>query len=147
MKKLVIVFVLLAAAGAAFWFFNPAKAKEVETVSPVTASAVQSVYATGTVEASRMIPISSKIGARLMKLDADEGSRVEAGQVLAQLEDADTQENLNDLQAKLDLATKDLARAQKLSKSGAIAKESLDQANAAYKSAKASVDRTKAAPS
>ncbi len=144
MKKLVIVLVLIAAAAVAFWFFNPAKAKDVETVSPVNAPAVQAVYATGTVEASRMIPISPKIGARLMRLDVDEGSRVEAGQVLAQLEDADTQENLKDLQAKLDLASKDLARAQKLSKSGAIAKEALDQASAAYKSASASVDRTKA---
>ena len=52
----------------------------------------------GTVEASRMIPISPKIGARLMSLAADEGSRVETGQVLAQFEDADTQENLKDLQ-------------------------------------------------
>lgn len=144
MKKIIIGIVLLAAVFMAVWFFNPAKAKNVETVSPVTVPAVQAVYATGTVEASRMIPISPKVAARLIRIDADEGSIVQAGQVLAQMEDTDLLQNTADLQAKMELAQKDLTRAQKLSKSGAISKQAYDDAQAAFKSATASFERAKA---
>lgn len=143
-SKIILLFVALAVAAALFWAFNPARSKDVIVVAPQTMPAVQAVYATGTVEASRMIPISPKIAARLMSLDVDEGSNVTAGQVLAQLEDTDLQQNLTEAQARYDLAQKDLARAQKLSKSGAIARESLDSAQATFKTAEAAVERSKA---
>lgn len=142
--KAIFFLIILAVAAGAFWAFNPNRSTDVKVVKPIHAPAVQAVYATGTVEASLMIPISPKVTARLMTLDVDEGSKVVAGQTLAQLEDADLQQNVADLQAKLDLAQKDLSRAQKLAKTGAIAKESLDQAQATYKSANASVQRAKA---
>ena len=143
-RKAIIVIVLLALAGGFFWMFNPAKKHDVEAVKPVRSDAVQAVYATGTVEASLMIPISPKVAARLMTLNVDAGSRVEAGQVMAQLEDTDLLQNTADLQAKMELAQKDLTRAQKLAKSGAVSKEGFDSAQAAYKSAVASFERAKA---
>jgi multidrug efflux system membrane fusion protein len=143
-KKLVVFLTLLIAAAACFWIFNPAKSTEVLAVKPQHVPAVQAVYATGTVEASRMIPISPKIAARLMTLEVDEGSRVTAGQLLAQLEDTDVRENLTEAEANLDLAQKDLERAQKLGRSGAISKEALDSALAAHKTAAAAVERRKA---
>lgn len=142
--KAIFFLIILAVAAGAFWAFNPNRSTDVKVVKPVSAPAVQAVYATGTVEASLMIPLSPKVTARLMTLEADEGSKVVAGQTLAQLEDSDLQQNVAELQAKLDLAQKDLSRAQKLAKTGAIAKESLDQAQATYKSASASVQRAKA---
>lgn len=144
MKKALIVLILLVAAGAAFWFFNPAKAHDVKAVKAVRAPAVQAVYATGTVEASLMIPIAPKVAARLMTLNVDEGASVKAGDILAQLEDTDLQQAVVDAQAKLDLAGKDLARAQKLGKTGAISKEALDQAQATSDSARAALERAKA---
>jgi multidrug efflux system membrane fusion protein len=143
-SKIILFIVIVAAACSLFWIFNPAKGTGVETITPVIAPAVQAVYATGTVEASQMIPISPKIGARLMTLEADEGSKVEPGQILAQLEDADIQQNVSELEAKAGLAQKDLARAQKLSKTGAISKEGLDTAQANFAAASASVERAKA---
>ena len=143
-RKALIIIALLVVAAALFWAFNPAKSHEVAAVKPVRADAVQAVYATGTVEASLMIPISPKVAARLMTLNVDEGSHVEAGQVMAQLEDTDLLQNVADLQAKMDLAQKDLTRAQKLAKSGAVSKEGFDSAQAAYKSAVASFERAKA---
>lgn len=145
MKTKLIVFVIaLIAAVALFWVFNPAKGTDVETAAPVTAPAVQAVYATGTVEASLMIPISPKIGARLMTLEVDEGSRVEPNQMLAQMEDADIQQNVSELEARANLAQKDLTRAQKLGKTGAISKEGLDTATANAAAATASLERAKA---
>ncbi len=145
MKTKILFFGLtLAAAFALFWVFNPAKSTDVETTLPVTSAAVQAVYATGTVEASLMIPISPKIGARLMTLEVDEGSRVEANQTLAQMEDSDIQQNVSELEARANLAQKDLARAQKLGRTGAISKEGLDTAQANAAAATASVERAKA---
>lgn len=143
-RKLIPAILLLAAAAILFWALNPDRGAAVETVTPVFAPAVQAVYATGTVAASRMIPISPKIAARLLTLNADEGSRVTKGQILAELEAADVQQNVTEAQANLDLAQKDLNRALKLAKSGAIAKEGLDQAQAGYKTAAAAFDRSKA---
>lgn len=143
-KKAIFIIAIIIVAACLFWALNPARGHNVETIKPVRATAVQAVYATGTVEASLMIPISPKVGARLMVLNVDEGARVKAGDILAQLEDADLQQAVVDLEAKLELAEKDLARAQTLGKSGAISKESLDQSQAAYKSAAASVERAKA---
>jgi RND family efflux transporter MFP subunit len=145
MKTKLIVFVIaFIAAFILYWAFNPAKGTDVATAAPVTGPAVQAVYATGTVEASLMIPISPKIGARLMTLEVDEGSRVEAGQTLAQLEDADMQQNVSELEARANLTQKDLARAQKLAKTGAISKEALDSATANAAAATASLERAKA---
>jgi multidrug efflux system membrane fusion protein len=79
-----------------------------------------------------------------MTIVADEGARVEAGQILAQMEDTDVDSGLKELEAKMEFARKDLARAEKLSKSGAISKETLDSARSAYKSAAAAVDRARA---
>lgn len=143
-KKSILIIALIIIAGGLFWAFNPAKSHEVETVRPVTAPAVQAVYATGTVEASLMIPISPKVAARITALNVDEGSRVLKGDVLAQLEDTDLLQNAAQLQAQAELAQKDLSRAQKLSKSGAISKEGFDSAQAAYKSAVASYESAKA---
>lgn len=142
--KAIFAIILIVAALAAFWIFNPAKAHTVKTVKPVTTEAVQAVYATGTVEAQLMIPISPKTPARLMALHVDEGARVAEGDVLAQLEDTDLQQAVADLEAKLDLAGKDLARAQKLGRTGAISKEALDAADANNKSAAATLERAKA---
>lgn len=142
--KLILLAVAVVAAAGIFWGFNPANRHSVEAVKPVSAPAVQAVYATGTVEASLMIPISPKVAARLMVLNVDEGAHVKAGDVLAQLEDTDLQQAVVDAQAKLELAEKDLARAQKLAKSGAISKEGFDQSQAAYTSAQAALERAKA---
>lgn len=144
MKKAAIILILLAVAGGAFWYFNPARDKKIETVKPVREKAVQAVYATGTVEAKLMIPISPKVPARLMVLNVDEGSRVKAGDILAQLEDTDLQQAVTNAQAQSDLAEKELARSQKLAKSGAVSKLALDQAVASAESARAALERAKA---
>lgn len=142
MKKIIIPFLVIAAI--ALFFIWGRKEQSFETVKPAYESAVQAVYATGTVEAVRMIPIAPKVNARLIQLLVDEGKSVTAGQVLAQLEDTDINRTLEELQARLDLANKDLARTQKLAKSGAISKSALDQAVAQQKAAQASVERTQA---
>lgn len=142
--KILFVTTALIAAFALFWGFNPAKGTDVETVLPAAAPAIQAVYATGTVAASRMVPVSPRIAARLVTLYVDEGAKVTAGQILAQLEDTDIRENLKQFEAQLTLAQKEFERAEKLWKTRAISKTGYDQAQAALNAAQANTDRTKA---
>jgi membrane fusion protein, multidrug efflux system len=105
---------------------------------------VQAVYATGTVEAVKMVAISPKTTARLVALNIDEGEAVQAGDILAQLEDTNLQGTMSELVARRDLAQNDMARAEKLAKAGAVSKEALDSARTQFKTANAALDRTKA---
>lgn len=142
--KLIAGLAVISLLAGAYIMLGSGRHKEVEVVTPVTAPVVQAVYATGTVEAGVMIPISPKIGARLITLEADEGAVVEKDQLLAQFEDTDIQSGLKELEARFALANNDLRRAQTLAKTGAISKSGLDQARAAQKTAQAAVDRSKA---
>ena len=95
-KKFILVlkFLLPAAiAAVAAYFLITNSQATVTVVRPVRGPAVQAVYATGTVEPSLMVPIASKNTATLESLFADEGQRVEKGEILAQLEDDELQKN------------------------------------------------------
>lgn len=143
MKKLALILVGFAVI-ATFALFSRGEGKNIETVTPTYKEAVQAVYATGTVEPVQMIPIAPKISARLVSLEVDEGHAVTKGQELAQLEDEDIRQSLAEVEARFTLAQKNLARSQKLGKTGAISKEGLENAQAEFASAKASVERTRA---
>jgi len=132
---------VLVAAAAAFWWFRPIS---VEVVAPARGTAVQAVYATGTVEPTIMMPIAPRIGARIVELRADEGDVVKKGQMLARLENTDMQNALAQLQAQADFARRDYARDAALVKQGAIAPQVYDKAKAAYESAVAAVAAARA---
>ncbi len=109
----------------------------IEVIHPQLGHAVQSVYATGTVEPTVMMPIASRVGARLLTLNVDEGSDVKKDQVLAQLESSDLEQTLKDLQARAAFAQEDFDRKSQLAKQGYAAKATLDQARTTLDSAKA----------
>src|SRR5579872_4250402 len=75
-----IVVLVIIAGAAAEWLLAP---PAVAVTTPTRGPAVQAVYATGSVEASVMVPIAGRITARLAQLNADEGVTVSKGQVLA----------------------------------------------------------------
>lgn len=138
MKKTIIiglvifVLLLLAVAGTR-WLTG----ESIEVAKPTRGQAVLAVYATGTVEASIMMPIVPRISAKLVQLNVDEGSKVEKGQVLAQLEDSDLQSGLLQLQSQEVLAQKNYDRVTSLLKKGFATKAAYDSAKSAWESAKA----------
>lgn len=110
------------------WFAKRlARGEPIEVVHPEYGAAVQAAYATGTVEATVMMPIATHISARLIKLNADEGSDVVKGQVLAQLEDLHLQQSLKELKAREELAKKRYERNAKLVKQGVVSKDEYDR--------------------
>ena len=131
------------------------------------------ISATGTVEPEEVVDIGAQVAGRIVSFgkdktgeEVDYGSVVEAGTVLALIDDAlyaadvgtakaqlgqnkaavvNAEANLLQLKAKLFQAGRDWARAQKLGPSDALSQTDYDAAQAAYEVAKANVEVGKAA--
>ena len=113
--------------------------------------------ASGYVTPRRRATVAAKITARVTAVYAEEGMRVREGDVLARLDDSDAQVRLasaradrdaaqaaiQDLQVQLDLAERELHRAEELQKSGVASVETLDTSRAAADSLRAKIALTK----
>jgi RND family efflux transporter MFP subunit len=98
-------------AGAAVWGLRPLP---VATLQATRGEAVEAVFATGAVEPVLQLPVAPRAGSRLAALLVDEGDRVRAGQLLARLETAESDAQLQELAARLQAAELQLARAEAL---------------------------------
>ncbi len=155
-RRTIIVLVLLVAIGAGgyLWWRNQA---------PELPAGIAS--GNGRIEAEPL-DIASKYAGRIQELRVNEGDRVEAGQVVAVLESAETEEMLREAQAdlrrftlqrsetlatlssrqsELALAQIEYDRAVELRRSQNVSQSVLDQRRVAREAATASVDAAKAA--
>jgi multidrug efflux system membrane fusion protein len=138
MKKFLILGLVMCALLTLAWAgMRWLGSESIEVTHPTRGAAVLAVYATGTVEATVMLPVASRISAKLAELNVDEGSKVKKGQILARLEDADLQSGLRQLQLQEDLTKKTHDRAVALLKNGFITRANYDLAKANWESAKA----------
>ena len=156
---------LLVAAGIALvilisWMaFSKGVGVKVASVSEVYPSQLLAkLNASGYVVAQRKADVASKITGQLTSLMVQEGSLVKEGQVIAQLENADTlalvdqsRANLNLANARVEQAKADLGNAsvefdrrKTLVQTGAISKSEFDAAQSRYLGAKAALDAAKA---
>jgi|CXWL01.1.fsa_nt_gi RND family efflux transporter MFP subunit len=118
----VILLVLLTLGGKRLF-----QGESIMVVHPARGTAVQAVYATGTVEPTVMMPIAPRSSARLLELKVDEGSAVIKDQLLAQLEDDDLQHSIKQFEAREEFAKKEYERNSVLIKSNSIPKKNYDQ--------------------
>lgn len=137
MRKSYIFLILLAVFLGGWLVYSHFFTQKVETVKPHVGSAVQAVYATGTVEATVMLPIAPRVTARLMEMHVDEGSEVRKDQVLARLEDADLQQSLQEKRAREEGTRKDYERAALLVKRNVASRQDVDRAKAEWEAAQA----------
>lgn len=140
-KKIYRTLLLLLIVGLGASYFLYAESESVVVVRPVRGPAVQTVYATGTVEPSVMIPISAKMTAHLLDLNVDEGAQVTKGQILGHLEDTEQQKMLTEMQSAVDLAQKEYARRTALFDKRITSAQSVDQAKSALETAQARMDQ------
>lgn len=132
----------LAAAGAAAWFvWHPVPPA---TVLPRIGPAVTAVYASGSVEASVMLPVAPRVGARLVAIDADEHDQVKKGQLLGRLESEDLASNIAQLAANAASARQDLERNTRLMRENAIAPQAYDHSVATSRAADAALNQARA---
>lgn len=127
MRRLAVLPLLLLAAPAAGF-----------EVRPVEIPDIKAVFAT--VEPVDRAVARSRIAGTVVQLDVDEGSRVEAGEVLVRVEDpklaselAAIDAQIRALEAQRALAATELERARELRRRQAIPQARLDQAEAAFR--------------
>jgi len=170
-KRILIMFIASALiAGAALLYF---RSRDAESASPFRTALVTrgdlvvSISATGTVQPEEVIDVGAQVAGQIMSFGkdingktVDYGSIVEAGTVLARIDDsvylADashaeaqvqsakaalqrSQADLEQLKAKLRQAQRDWERARKLGPSEALSQASYDAYLSAYDAAKANV--------
>lgn len=121
---------IAALLAGGYFYVWPLVFPSVAVVRPERGPAVQAVYATGTVEATVMLPLAARSAARLVALNVDEGASVKKDAVLAQLEDADLQRTIEQLQAAERFARKEFARAAAMVRSGVVSQAAFEQAKA-----------------
>ncbi len=142
-KKIMLTISLCVFLGVGVAAYVTFLQKTVHIMSPQTGSAVEAIYATGTVEPTIMVPISPRTPSNIMELMASEGQTVKKGDILARLEDSEQQASITDLTAKLAFAEKDLNRKLQLLKSQSISRDILDSAQANFESLKAQLEKVK----
>ncbi len=153
---LVIVIVLLIAGKALLG--KQDAAAEVPGTQTVLAEKIsreakdQVLELTGTIEAQDNIIVTSKFGGKVKEVIADNGSKVNHGQILIYMEDTQQQNAVIQAQSSLNKARANLANVQKtygrmeaLYEAGAVSGNDYDNAKLAYDVALADVDLAQSA--
>jgi RND family efflux transporter MFP subunit len=136
---------------------KPVEKPEPEPIRPVRVTTVESreggetVSLTGQVEAREEVNLSFRVGGRMIERSVNVGDRVRAGQVVARLE-SDTPRNalrsaraeLTAVRARLVEAQNNFERHRSLLDRGFITRAMFDQAEQAYRTARAQVDSVQA---
>lgn len=112
------------------------RAAPVRVSSPEALTLPRRATYSGTLEAWEVAQITGQQGTRIDRMLVQEGDRVRRGQVLARMDDA----TLRQAQVELRTAQTELDRAKRLVDIGAVARQQLEQAQAAYDSISANIE-------
>ena len=154
----VVLFILIA--GALGFYLIPGSsltAAEVETVRPTEQNFSQAIAgspiltASGYVVARRKAVVSAKIQGRLAELRVEEGSHVREGDIIARLDSADYQAQMDVARAQVQHAEADLAEQQRqqritqnLAQAHVVSQDQLDAASSRVRLAEAALSQSRA---
>jgi HlyD family secretion protein len=130
MKKLILIIIVLAVAGggaAAYYMRKSTKEPEIRTAQITRGDVVQSVQATGTLEAVTTVQVGTQVGGIVQELYADFNDIVKKGKVIARLDPTILDTQIEQQRANVTRSEADLER---LRVSLADAKQKLDRAKA-----------------
>lgn len=89
MKKLIYLVIVLAIAGGGYYYYESSKTPQIPEFMKATVSQgeiVEEVSATGTLQATRAVPVGSQVSGRVEAVYADFNDIVRKGQVLAKID-------------------------------------------------------------
>jgi HlyD family secretion protein len=149
-NKLFLGTLILVLAGGAWWAWQgrngESAAERYRTDVVAKGDVAQIVSANGTLNPVVLVSVGTQVSGTVKKLYVNYNDRVQAGQVLAVLDDAlyaaqmaQSNANLASAQASLELAKANEARMQSLFKQEYVSRQELDQSVQALKAARASV--------
>lgn len=153
--KTLVYLLLLGAVGAGGWFYFKKKAEvppEVMTTSITRGNIVQTVTASGDLQAVTTVDVSSQVSGQIIEVLVDYNDIVKAGQVLARIDPATYEQRL--AQAEADLASTEASnmltrlnteRIRELRAKSLVSQQELDQAEAQLKQSDAGLLTRKAA--
>jgi HlyD family secretion protein len=110
-----VVLVLLAAGGVAYWLIMRPQGIVVQTATVQSSSNAATspqrilLNASGYVTARRAATVSSKVTGKVMEVLVEEGKKVEADQILAYLDDSNIKESLKLAEAQLESSKRMMA--------------------------------------
>lgn len=145
---LVLVLLAAALAGAGVWYYQQNTTRKIEdryrTQNIEKGTVTQTVSANGTLNPVVLVNVGTQVSGTARKLYADFNDKVEAGQVLVQLDDSlfraqlgQSEANVANAMASIELAQANEARMQDLFKQEYVSRQELDQAVQALKAARA----------
>ena len=150
-KKGILLLVLVALIVAGVYYYKQSKVllpEEMYRLQPISqGDVVQTVSANGTLNPVTLINVGAQVSGRVNKLFVDFNDYVEKNQILLTLEPTlfnaqieQSQGNVRNAQASIDLASASEARMRTLFTQDFVSKQDLDQAVQALKSAKAQLE-------
>lgn len=101
---------LVIVAAVLIYFFLLAGGVEVKAARPERGTAVEAVYATGSVEPVHWAKVSPVVTGRLVDIRARDNQKVKKGTILAQLDDREARAKLAELQARVGFLKRELQR-------------------------------------
>lgn len=123
-----------------------AQARPAPQVAVIEAQASEwqtQLRAVGSLRAVQEVNVAAEIGGRVEKIAFDSGQRVEAGDVLVELDTRSERAELADLEAQLELATLDLRRIEKLVQERNVSEADVDAARSQLKRVEAQLSAQK----
>jgi membrane fusion protein (multidrug efflux system) len=127
---------------------TPAKGERAQSVAVEAATAIsttssEDLRAIGTLQSDESVQISSEIAGRITEILLSEGAPAKAGDVLVRLDDALAVAEVDDAQARYNLAQGNLGRANSLAKSGNVTERARDEATTNAETARATLELAK----
>jgi RND family efflux transporter MFP subunit len=130
MPRRILIGLVIAAivAGAGAWW-RYGRAVEVAAVAAQRGTAVEIIYATGTVEPVRWAKVTTVVRDRIVDLCACEGQTVAKGDTLARLDDREPQAQLKELRTREEFLQRELSRVTELMSRGATTAQAFERAS------------------
>lgn len=114
---------------------------EVASTRKVRSSA--DIRAVGSLQSDEAVKVAPEIAGRIAQIQFAEGQAVEKGAVLVRLDDALAQAEVNDAEARLELAKANFERAIALARTGTGTERNRDEATAAFEIARVALELAK----
>lgn len=118
-------------------------APQVAVIEAQTSVWQTQLRAVGSLRAVQEVNVAAEIGGRVERIAFDSGQRVEAGDVLVELDTRSERAELADLEAQLELATLDLRRIEKLVQERNVSEADVDAARSQLKRVEAQLSAQK----
>lgn len=163
-RRLIWALPAVAAAAVLAWLLSgeePLQVELVEAAAPLQGGMVAVLSASGYVVAERRATVSAKVTGRVSEILFEEGAQVEAGQVLARLDDRNAEAardlalrqfeaarlEVREVEVRLEEARRELGRVEQLRAEQLISAAALDQASAEEAALAARLEGARAAVS